>query len=93
MAREVPSKCPVIPRGGTCQNLDRDARPTFWVWNLAKFYFSELEILQLFFWVSQNFRYFLGSDKFPAIFGSSNFCITHLSHLNEEHTVLKNIKS
>ena len=53
------------------------------------------QIFQLFFWVSQNSRYFFGSDNFPAIFffGTSNFCITHLNPLNEEHTVLKNIKS
>ena len=31
MGRKVPSKCPVIPRGGggTCQNLYRDARPIY----------------------------------------------------------------
>ena len=49
------------------------------------------QFFKLFFWVSQNFRYFFGSDKFPAIFfGSSNFCITHFNPLNEEHAVLKN---
>ena len=49
------------PRGGTCQNFDKDARPIFWVSNLAKFYFSGLANFlaiflgfakfQLFFWV------------------------------------------
>ena len=36
---------------------------------------------------------FLGLTNFQLFFGSSNFCITHLNPLNEEHTVLKNIKS
>ena len=36
---------------------------------------------------------FLGLAKFPLFFGSSYFCITHLNPLNEEHTVLKNVKS
>ena len=39
----------------------------------------------------QMFGYFSGFRKISAIFfGSSNFCITHLNPLNEEHTVLKN---
>ena len=33
---------------------------------------------------------FLGFVKFTLFFGSSNFCITHLNSLNEEHTALKN---
>lgn len=40
--------------------------------------------LKLLFLVLQNFSYFLGSDKFLAIF---------LDPLNEEHTILKNIRS
>ena len=57
----------VFPREGTCQNFDRDARPIFWVQNLAKSYFSGLV----------NFlAIFLGFAKFPLFFGSSNFCIT-----------------
>ena len=50
----------------------------FWVWNLAKSYFSGLANFLAFFWVLQNFQlffwvwqissYFFGSDKFPAIF-------------------------
>ena len=66
----------------------------FWVWNLAKSYFSGLANFlaifldfakfPLFFWVWQISSYF---------FGSSNFCVTHLNPLHEEHTVLKNIKS
>ena len=48
------------------------------------------QIFWLFFWVSQNFLYFLGLTNLQLFFGSSNFCITHLNPLNEEHTVLKN---
>ena len=63
----------------------------FWVWNLAKSYFCGLANFlaiflsfakfPLFFWVWQ-----ISSNFFE----SSNFCITHLKPLNEEHTVLKN---
>ena len=42
------------------------------------------KILKLFLGVSQNFCYFWGSGKFPAIFWDP---------LNEEHKALKNIKS
>ena len=35
------------------------------------------QIFQLFFWVSQNFRYFFGSDKFPAIFLGLPIFVTH----------------
>ena len=75
-------KCPRGGGGGTCQNFDRDARPIF-----LGLKFGQI----LFFWVSQNFRYFLGLTNFQLFFGSSSFCITHLNPLNEEHTVLKNI--
>ena len=81
--------------GGTCQNFDRDARPIF---------FLGLKFGQiLFFWVGKFFSYFSRFCKIPAIFlgltnfqlffGSSNFCVTNLIPLHEEHTVLKNIKS
>ena len=80
--------------GGTCQNFDRDARPIF-----LGLKFDQI----LFFWVGKFFSYFSGFRKispifvdltnFQIFFGSSNFCITHLNPLNEEHTVLKNIKS
>ena len=40
--------------------------------------------------ILQNFRYFFGSDKYPAIILG---LITHLNPLNEEFTVLKTIKS
>ena len=75
-----------IPRGGggggdTCQNFDRDARPILLGLKLGKI---------LFFWVGKFFSYFLGFAKFQLFFGSSNFCITHLNPLNEEHTVVKN---
>ena len=67
-------------------------------------YFLGLKFGQiLFFWVGKFFSYFsgfhkisaifFGSDKFPAIFWVFQSCITHLNPLNEEHTVLKNIKS
>ena len=36
---------------------------------------------------------FLGLTNFQLFFWSSNFCVTHLNPLHEEHTVLKNIKS
>ena len=81
-------------RGGTCQNFDRDARPIF-----LGLKFGQI----LFFWVGKffsyfsgfrkNFCYFLGLTNFQLFFKSSYFCITHLNPLNEEHTVLKNIKS
>ena len=79
--------------GGTCQNFDRDAHPIF-----LGLKFGQI----LFFWVGKFFSYisgfrkiftiFLGLTNFQLFFGSSNFCITHLNPLNEEHTVLKNIK-
>ena len=83
-----------FPGGGTCQNFDRDSCPNF----------LGLEFGQiLFFWARKFFSYFSGfckisaifwgSDKFPAIFGSSNFCVTHLNPLHDEHRVMKNIKS
>ena len=78
--------------GGTCQNFDRDARPIF-----LGLKFGQIQ----FFLVGNFFSYFSGFRKISAIilgltnfqlffFGSSNFCITHLNPLNEEHTVLKN---
>ena len=82
------------PRGGTCQNFDRDARPIF-----LGLKFGQI----LFFWVGKFFIYFSGFRKISAIFlgltnfqlffGSSYFCITHWNSFNEEHTVLKNTKS
>ena len=82
------------PQGGTCQNFDRDARPTFLGLKFGKI---------LFFWVGRFFSYFSGFCKISAIFGSEKFpaifwvfqifCVTHLNPLHEEHTVLKNIKS
>ena len=79
------------PRGAHVKILTGMLVLFFWVWNLAKSYFSGLT----------NFlAIFLGFAKFPLFFwvwqisrlsfGSSNFCITHLNPLNEEHTVLKN---
>ena len=81
-------------QGGTCQNFDRDARPTF-----LGLKFGQI----LFFYIGKFFSYFSGFCKISAIFlgltnfqlffGSSNFCVTHFNLLHEEHTVLKNIKS
>ena len=83
----------IMPGGAHVKILTGMLVLFFWVWNLAKSYFSGLAIFlaiflgfarfPLFFWVWQISSY---------IFGSSNFCITHLNPLNEEHTVLKNIK-
>ena len=77
--------------GGHMSKFDRDARPIF-----LGLKFGQI----LFFWVGKFFSYFSGFCKISAIFlgltnfqlffGSSNFCITHLNPLNEEHTVLKN---
>ena len=46
------------------------------------FFVLRWQIFELFFGVSQDFYFFV----------SSNFCITRLNPLNQEHTVLKNIK-
>ena len=54
-----------IPRGGTCQNFDRDARPIF-----LGLKFGQI----LFFWVGKFFSYFSGFRKISAIFlGLTNF--------------------
>ena len=53
------------PRGGTCQNFDRDARPIFW----------GLKFGQIpFFWVGKSFSYFSGFRKISGNFlGLTNF--------------------
>ena len=72
---------------GTCQNLDTDARQ-FEIWEFENFQTREFEIwpnliflcwqsFELFFWLSQNFRYFSGSDKFPAIFWGLQIFVSH----------------
>ena len=69
--------CTENPQGGgegTCQNLDKDARPIF-----LGLKFGQI----LFFWVGKFFSYFSGFCKISAIF-------LGLKPLNEEHTVLKN---
>ena len=48
-----------LPRGGTCQNLDRDAHPIF-----LGLKFGQI----LFFWVGKIFSYFSGFRKISAIF-------------------------
>ena len=53
------------PKGGTCQNFDRDARPIF-----LGLKFGQI----LFFWVGKFFSYFSGFRKISAIFWSlTNF--------------------
>ena len=79
-----------MPRRGTCQNFDRDARPIFWVSNLAKSYFSGLVNFLAILLGFAKFLLFLGLTNFQLFFWSSNFCITHMNPLNEEHTVQKN---
>ena len=60
----------------------------FEIWS----FFLCWQIFYLFVSVSQNFRYYFGSDKFSAIFfGSTNFCTIHLNPLNQENITLKNI--
>ena len=75
-------------QGGTCQNFDRDGHPIF-----GGLKFGQILFFQLFFWVLKISTFFLGLTNFQLFFGSSYFCITHLNPLNEEHMVLKNIKS
>ena len=54
-----------MPRGGTCQNFDRDALPTF-----LGLKFGQI----LFFCVGKFFSYFSGFCKISAIFlGLTNF--------------------
>ena len=80
-------------RGGTCQNFDRDDRPIFWGLKFGQILFFWLGIIKFVSYFSE-FRkisaIFLGLTKFQLCFGSSNFCISQLNPLNEEHTVLKN---
>ena len=52
------------PKGGTCQNFDRDARP----------YFLGLKFGQILFFGLANFlAIFLGFVKFPLFLGLTNF--------------------
>ena len=39
------------------------------------------QIFQLFFWVSQNLRYFFGSDKFPSYFLGLPIFVSHTGNL------------
>ena len=55
------------PRGGTCENFDRDARVIFLGLKLTK---------TSFFWVSLSCRLFLGVEKIAVIFlGSLKICV------------------
>ena len=76
------------PRGGTCQNFDRDASPIFLGLKFGQILFFWVGSFLAIFWVSQNFHYFLGLTNSQLFFGSSNFCITHLNPLNEERDSL-----
>ena len=81
----------VVSGEGTCQNLDGFSS------NLFKFeiwpnpFLCAGKFLSYSFVVLQNFCCFFGLTSY--FLGSSNFCFTHLNTLNEEQTMLKNIKS
>ena len=51
------------------------------------------QIFELFFWVSQNYRYFLGSDKFPAIFLGLPIFVSHTWMLWTKNTQYWKTKS
>ena len=54
------------PRGGTCENFDRDAHVIFLGLKFTK---------MPFFWVSLSWRHFFGVDKIAVIFlGSLKIC-------------------
>ena len=55
---EVPLWC-LRPRGGTCENFDRDARVIFLGLKFTK---------MSFFWVSLSWRHFCGIEKIAVIF-------------------------
>ena len=61
--------------GGTCQTLDRDARPIFRVSNVTKFYFWSCQMFLSSFWVSTSFHHFWKWSKS----GSLKFCINNIS--------------
>ena len=55
------------PRGGTCENFDRDARVIFLGLKFTK---------MSFFWVSLSWHHFFGVEKIAVIFlGSLKICI------------------
>ena len=56
-----------VPRGGTCENFDRDARVIFLGLKFTK---------TSFFWVSLSCRHFFGVEKIAVIFlGSLKICV------------------
>ena len=58
---------------------------------MAKSYFSGLvNFLAIFLGLAKFPLFFGGLTNFQLFFRSSNFCITHMNPLNEEHTVQKN---
>ena len=76
--------------GGTCQPFDRDARPIFGFEIWPNPIFLGWQIFSYFSMFPKISTIFLGLTNFQLFFGLP---ITHLNHLNEEHMVLKNIKS
>ena len=62
-----PLFAPNKPRGGTCENFDRDARVIFLGLKFTK---------TSFFWVSLSCRHFFGVEKIAVIFlGSLKICV------------------
>ena len=60
------------PRGGTCENFDRDARVIFLGLKFTK---------MSFFWVSLSWRHFFGVEKIGVIFlGSLKICVIFLGY-------------
>ena len=65
----------------------------FWVGKFFS-YFSGFRKISATFWFWKNFQlFFLSLTNFQLFFGSSNFCITHLNPLNEEHSTEKQNRS
>ena len=61
-----------FPRGGTCENFDRDARVIFLGLKFTK---------MSFFWVSLSWRHFFGVEKIAVIFlGSLKICVIFLGY-------------
>ena len=61
-----------MPRGGTCENFDRDAHVIFLGLKFTK---------MSFFWVSLSWRHFFGVEKIAVIFlGSLKICVIFLGY-------------
>ena len=62
----------LTPRGGTCENFDRDARVIFLGLKFTK---------MSFFWVSLSWRHFFGVEEIAVIFlGSLKICVIFLGY-------------